>query len=121
MKPTDPHLNGTAVEPTDLVEVTAIELHLGPRQGNGGVTPSHTLLGGSLAVASGNNSRCPATDQRDRLRWDKSCDIGAFEVGAIGSLLSADGFESGDTRAWSNAARDKNGTPFEHDRTPLRW
>lgn len=87
--------------PTDQVDVTTGSLNLGPLQGNGGVTPTHALLSGSVAIDSANDPLCPTTDQRDWLRWDGSCDIGAFEVDAIGSLLFANGFESGDTNAWS--------------------
>jgi CSLREA domain-containing protein len=87
--------------PSDLVGATAGELNLGPLQGNGGLTPTHALHVGSVAIDSGTDPLCPATDQRDWLRWDGSCDIGAFEVNAIGSLLFANGFESGGTGAWS--------------------
>lgn len=87
----------------DLVAVSSGELNLGPLQDNGGVTPTHALLGGSVAIDSANDALCPVSDQRDWIRWDGSCDIGAFEVDAIGSLLFADGFESGNTDAWSAA------------------
>ena len=87
--------------PTDQIGITAGSLVLGPLQSNGGVTPTHALLIGSAAIDSGNDPLCPTTDQRDWLRWDGSCDIGAFEVNALGSLLFANGFESGGTGAWS--------------------
>ena len=55
-----------------------------------------------VAVNSANNALCPATDQRDWQRVDGSCDIGAFEVGAVEPALFADGFESGTTGGWSS-------------------
>jgi len=89
------------IHPTDQVGVSTAELNLGPLQNNGGVTPTHEPLGGSVAIDTGNQAFCPTTDQRDWLRWDGSCDIGAYEVGAIGSLIFSDGFEDGTTNAWS--------------------
>jgi CSLREA domain-containing protein len=89
------------VHATDLVGVTAGELDLGSLQNNGGVTPTHALHGGSVAIDSAVDALCPATDQRDWDRVDGSCDIGSFEVGAVGGLIFADGFESGDTTRWS--------------------
>ena len=50
---------------------------------------------------AGSNTYCPDTDQRDWQRWDPSCDIGAYEVGAFGPLIFADGFEDGTTGEWS--------------------
>ncbi|MCE1253481.1 MAG: sortase, partial [Anaerolineae bacterium] len=46
---------------------------------NGGPTLTMALLSGSPAINAGNNSGCPATDQRGVNR-DSNCDIGAFEV-----------------------------------------
>ena len=53
---------------------------LGPLQNNGGPTPTHALLPGSLAIEAGTNAGCPATDQRGVSRpQGVACDIGAFE------------------------------------------
>ena len=59
---------------------------LGPLQDNGGPTPTHALLFGSLAMDAGDDSDCPATDQRGFIRpmdgdgdGTATCDIGAFE------------------------------------------
>ena len=53
---------------------------LGPLQNNGGQTPTHALLPGSPAINHGDNSGCPATDQRDVARPQAGvCDIGAYE------------------------------------------
>ncbi len=93
------------VDPADLAGVSALDLNLGPLQNNGGSTPTHALQAGSIAVGFGKDAFCLATDQRDWLRWDSDCDTGAFEVGAIGSLLFADGFETGDVNRWSAGFR----------------
>jgi len=59
---------------------------LGPLQDNGGPTFTHALLFGSPAMDAGDNSSCPATDQRGFTRpmdgdgdGTATCDIGAFE------------------------------------------
>ena len=78
---------------------------LGPLVDNGGPTPTHLPLDGSPAVDMGHPSSYPETDQRGfprprdgDLDGEAVCDIGAVE---IGWQLFADGFESGDTSAWS--------------------
>ena len=59
---------------------------LGPLQDNGGPTWTHALLEGSPAIDAGDDTQCPATDQRGVYRpldGDKDglavCDIGSFE------------------------------------------
>ena len=47
---------------------------------NGGPTLTHALLDGSPAIDAGNNSACPATDQRGIARDDGACDVGAYEA-----------------------------------------
>jgi CSLREA domain-containing protein len=51
---------------------------LGELQDNGGPTWTHALQSGSPAINAGNNSGCPAADQRGVAR-DGQCDIGAYE------------------------------------------
>jgi hypothetical protein len=59
---------------------------LGPLKDNGGPTPTHLPLAGSPAVDAGDNTGCPATDQRglprplDGTGGPVVCDIGAVEV-----------------------------------------
>ena len=57
---------------------------LGPLANNGGLTQTHALLAGSLAIDAGSDGLCPAADQRGQPRTGPTagahCDIGAFEV-----------------------------------------
>ncbi len=56
---------------------------VGPLAHNGGNTLTHALLTDSLAINAGDNSSCPNTDQRGRLRLTSDggiCDIGAYEI-----------------------------------------
>lgn len=60
---------------------------LGALAPNGGPTETHALLAGSPAIDAGDDTVCPATDQRGVSRPQGSaddgtaqCDIGAFEV-----------------------------------------
>lgn len=52
---------------------------LGALADNGGPTQTHALQAGSPAIDAGNNTNCPATDQRGVSRSDGACDIGAYE------------------------------------------
>jgi hypothetical protein len=63
--------------PGDLTSTLA---RLGVLQNNGGLTDTLALLSGSPARNSGDDTRCPAADQRGAARLtDGLCDIGAFE------------------------------------------
>lgn len=69
--------------------------NLAPLADNGGPTPTHALLPGSPAIDSGDNTQCPATDQRLVTRpfdgdgnGSAICDRGAFE--ARGQIVIAD-------------------------------
>ena len=73
--------SGVALNPTDRLEVSVADLHLGPLQDNGGPTSTHALLPGSLAIDAGDTADCPATDQRGVSRPHYArCDAGAFEA-----------------------------------------
>ncbi|MCB0108002.1 MAG: hypothetical protein KDE53_18900 [Caldilineaceae bacterium] len=63
-----------------FAQVDAAALNLGPLTNNGGPTATIALNAGSVAIDAGDNTRCPATDQRGVMRPVGShCDIGAFE------------------------------------------
>lgn len=64
---------------------------------NGGPTATMALPGSSPAVDAGVSAGAPIIDQR-RFPRDAQIDIGAFEITA----LFTDGFESGNTTAWSS-------------------
>jgi hypothetical protein len=74
--------------PTDLVNVTAEDLNLGPLADNGGPTMTHALLPGSVAIDKIPSEMCVdaegeplTTDQRGFTRpVGDGCDVGAFEV-----------------------------------------
>ena len=55
----------------------------------GGATPTILLLSGSSAIDAGNDSLCPAADQRGVTRPQGAhCDIGAFEAAPLVNTLS---------------------------------
>jgi hypothetical protein len=56
---------------------------LGRLAANGGPTSTRALSPGSPAIDAGDNSKCPADDQRHFARSDGRCDIGAYEAGAV--------------------------------------
>jgi len=72
----------------DIVGTSASPVNplLGPLQNNGGTTPTHALLLGSLAINVGNNAEAPVTDQRGFARIiGGTIDIGAFEYAPVKS------------------------------------
>jgi CSLREA domain-containing protein len=96
-------------DPTDQVAVPLVDLALGPLLNHSGANKIHGLLPGSVAIDAGVSTGpihgCPGDDQRGHLRTDGLCDVGAVEVqpGEDMSHIFADGFESGDTAAWSDS------------------
>jgi CSLREA domain-containing protein len=74
----------TFSDPSDLPSTSP---KLGPLQDNGGPTPTMALLAGSPAIEAGDDSSCPAVDQRGVARPQGAhCDIGAFEHVASESI-----------------------------------
>ena len=66
---------------TDPDDVPNVDPMLGPLQDNGGLTDTHALLAGSPAIDAGDDTACPATDQRGVVRpQGPQCDIGAYEA-----------------------------------------
>jgi hypothetical protein len=80
-----------------------------PLAGYGGPTPTHALLEGALGVlpaVPANTCNDPVggpIDQRGAPRTQLFCEPGSYEHGAMapGPWIFSDGFESGDTAAWS--------------------
>jgi hypothetical protein len=74
--------------PGDQFGVSAAQLQLGPLQDNGGTTPTHALLVGSIAIDAGSDTDCLPTDQRGVARPHYAhCDVGAFEADQLMPLL----------------------------------
>jgi hypothetical protein len=80
--------------PASQTEFTAAELNLGPLTNNGGLTRTHALLPGSLAINAGDNELAVDPngipldfDQRgegfDRIYDDATVDVGAYELDEI--------------------------------------
>ena len=100
----------------DLTGTTAAPLDpgLGPLLLNEGTTASHSPQAGSSLIDTGSpaipvtgGDACNAVDQRSFARpidgngnSTATCDIGSIEAGA-GPTIFADGFEAGNTSAWS--------------------
>ena len=92
----------------DQVNVSGAQLALHALDWNGGPTRTHALGPTSVAVngggVGGGEGNCPDVDQRGGPRTDGTCDVGAYELNAVPpELIFRDGFESGDTTAWSNS------------------
>jgi predicted outer membrane repeat protein len=68
-------------------------LNLGALGDNGGPTPTHLPLAGSIAIANGWDIVCDGRDQRGYARNDNQCDSGSVEVGALDDVLFRDGFD----------------------------
>jgi len=80
-------------------DLTMSDPLIGPLENNGGTTYTHELLPGSPAIDAGDNTKCPATDQRGANRpIGVACDIGAYEFGDT------------DADTWSDAAENAMGT-----------
>lgn len=62
------------------VSISTAELNLSPLGNYGGLTQTHALLPGSIAIDAGTSLDAPSEDQRDFSRG--TVDIGAFEVNA---------------------------------------
>jgi hypothetical protein len=90
------------------------ELGLLPLAANGGLTQTHALTLGSVAINMGNPERpgigftCEPRDQRVLPRLDR-CDIGAFEFGV--SLVHGNADSNADLLAQTNELRTSDPTP----------
>jgi hypothetical protein len=90
---------------TDPSDLKVTDLMLRPLAGYGGPTATHALLPGSPAQLHVSSAQCQAEDQRHAVRQGLFCDAGAYDDSseAPGQWIFADGFESGDTAAWSDS------------------
>jgi hypothetical protein len=78
LESTTPSQCGLTPAQGDLIGANPL---LASLQFNGGPTQTQRLLAGSPAINAGDNSGCPATDQRGVARpYGPACDIGAYEV-----------------------------------------
>ena len=69
---------GTSAGPGDIIDSGAL---IGPLAANGGPTPTHALLAGSLAINTASAAASPATDQRGIARpQGAGPDIGSYEA-----------------------------------------
>jgi CSLREA domain-containing protein len=92
----------------DQVNVSGAQLALHALDWYGGPTRTHALGPTSVAVdgggVGGGEGTCPDVDQRGGPRTDGTCDVGSYELNAVPpELIFRDGFESGNTTAWSNS------------------
>lgn len=76
------------------------DLDLGPLAPNGG--PTWTHMPGPASQLLGASPVCPPSDQRDMPRPGANCTTGAVERQPNEGVIFPDGFESGDTTAWSS-------------------
>jgi hypothetical protein len=88
-------------DPTDILTSSTV---VRPLAGNGGPTPTHALAPISPAHLLVPTGTCAAEDQRHAPRPGIFCDAGSYESGGLapGQWIFADGYESGDSFAWSD-------------------
>ena len=84
----------------DLGDLLNVNPSLGPLQSNGGPTFTHGLLAVSPAIQAGDDTRCPATDQRGATRPQGiHCDIGSYEYQGIIALRVLSSLRAGQNPA----------------------
>jgi len=72
--------DGTSCNFTGGSDISSTDPLLGPLANNGGLTPTHALLGGSPAIDSASPDMCTSVDQRGVSRpQGAQCDRGAYE------------------------------------------
>ena len=89
-------------QPTDQVGMTNAQVNLGPLAANGGPTPTHALLTGSVAIDKGHSSGALA-DQRGLTR---PCDLASVANAAGGDGGDAGAFEFQGACAGTNQQPD---------------
>jgi hypothetical protein len=88
-------------DPSDVLTTATV---VRPLAGNGGPTPTHALAPGSPAQLLVPSGTCAALDQRHAPRSLLFCDAGSYESSGhpTGQWIFSDGYESGDSFAWSD-------------------
>jgi hypothetical protein len=75
----------------------------------GGLTQTIPLQAGSSAIDQGDDSNCPATDQRGAARpQGPKCDIGAYEYGIFNPTISGNAGEAYVTMTWDGGSMTTN-------------
>jgi hypothetical protein len=101
-RPTDGGMTSQCglTNPSDVFTTATV---VRPLAGNGGPTPTHALAPGSPARLLVPSGSCAAEDQRHAPRSLLFCDAGSYESSgqAPGPWIFSDGYESGDSFAWS--------------------
>ncbi len=102
--------------PGDRTNATPAELGLGALQLNGGPTPTHALLQGSIAINAGPETLFPKTDQRGIARpFGPRCDIGAVECDIVFPVPPTITHQPGNQSLWVGQTAvfsvDATGTP----------
>jgi hypothetical protein len=98
----------------NATQKTVLEINLGALADNGGRTPTHTLLPGSVAIDAADDTVCSAApvnnlDQRSFARPQGThCDIGAFEAEAVLPVLVVTNTNDGGAHSLSKVVDDAN-------------
>lgn len=124
--PNNPNAGGSFNSQGNNLIGNTVDPLLGSLQNNGGPTNTHALLQGSPAIDAGNNTVCPATDQRGETRPKDGdgnnsviCDIGAFELVNSAPVARANSYSVKEDRVLRVGPRgvlandsDANGDPL---------
>jgi hypothetical protein len=104
-RPWEDGSTNTTCNLTNPSDLKVTDLMLRPLAGYGGPTDTHALMPGSPAQFLVSSAQCQNEDQRHAVRAGLFCDSGAYNGSTVppGQWIFADGFESGDTAAWSTS------------------
>jgi CSLREA domain-containing protein len=104
--------NGCTISGSATGNLIGQNPNLGSLADNGGPTQTHALLAGSPAIDAGDNSLCPAIDQRGFARPQDGdnnstavCDMGAYELALYSRIsVSPQSYDFGSIAVGSSAA-----------------
>ena len=101
---TDSVIQGGCAVGNTCLNVISTEPKLGTLGNYGGFTQSYPLLYGSSAIDTGEDNVCPATDQRDEMRPQRThCDMGAYEYSRTINYVKPAASGTGNCTSWGNA------------------